>query len=72
MNDTSAQEDDDGNSPYNDPPYCYFESNKLYFDGYARNTGDCDSSDMCLCRHPLHYKGLNGKKSGMSTYSYFF
>ena len=63
LSDTSAQEDDDGNAAYNDPPYCYFESNKLYFDRTARNTGGCSSSDQCICKNI----GLDSKKPGMST-----
>ena len=47
--DTSASDDNDGNGPDSDPPYCYFESSTLTFNQDATNTGGCSTSDVCLC-----------------------
>ena len=49
LSDTTARDDDDGNVPTSDPPYCYFEGSELYFNEYGNNTGDCSITDQCLC-----------------------
>ena len=36
-------------STFYDPPFCYFEDERLYFNK-GGNTGSCTASDRCLCR----------------------
>lgn len=33
-----------------DPPYCYFESGQLKFNGSGDNTGACSENDICICK----------------------
>ena len=40
-----------------DPPYCYFEGDRLQFNGDGTHTGECGGGtgqfhDECLCRGP--------------------
>ena len=32
------------------PPFCYFEGGRLKFNDVGTNTGNCTTSDVCLCR----------------------
>eukprot|EP00942_MAST-04A_sp_MAST-4A-sp1_P007079 g7079.t1 len=52
LSDTYASLDEQGGVSY-DPPYCYFESSELKFNADGSNTGDCTSSDKCLCKKIL-------------------
>ena len=42
-------EDDEQNGKSYDPPYCYFEGDKLKINIGGTNSGPCTSSDKCLC-----------------------
>ena len=45
--DSSVEDDGQVGKDY-DPPYCYFEDDKLKFNN-GTNTGPCTTSDKCLC-----------------------
>ena len=47
LSDTSVEDDGQVGKDY-DPPYCYFENDKLKFNN-GTNTGPCTTSDKCLC-----------------------
>ena len=51
MIDTTAENDYQDFYDY-DPPYCYYEGGRLKFNLNMTNTGECYSSDICLCHAP--------------------
>lgn len=57
LDDVSA-EDDWQYGIDHDPPYCYYEDDTLKFNHYGRNTGQCTSSDQCICING-NYPGVN-------------
>ena len=49
LSDTTAS-DDNQSGVSHDPPYCYVEGGTLKYNSNGLNTGDCSSSENCICR----------------------
>merc|ERR1719160_278242 len=48
LSDTTAEDDGQTGVTY-DPPYCYFEYGRVKFNANGANTGDCTTTDQCIC-----------------------